>query len=214
MAAGQLRLHRRMAADRPPCRVRMVPHAEDLVERHHQVPAPLVHVGRHRRLAHLHPLPTGGYLCRLVQGPGTRLRREELPGQGSRRPLASALRFRRWRRRPHAQHDGAPAPLREPRRRLQGERRRAERLLRQGASAACRERRPGNARLEGRAVPRTASRHFDLATGHETRLSPRGIAAAHGRIPGRGRHVGRPELRLSARRAGPYLEDPDAQPVP
>ena len=45
LATGQFRLHRLLAADRPSCRIRLVPHAEDLVERHHQVPAPLVHVG-------------------------------------------------------------------------------------------------------------------------------------------------------------------------
>ena len=55
--------------------------------------------------------------------------------------------------------------------------------------------------------------HFDLATGMK-----RGCRQEESLLRTveywRGRHVGRPELRLSARRAGPYLEDPDAQPVP
>ena len=70
MAAGQLRIHRRMAADRPPCRVRMVPHTEDLVERHHQVPAPLVHVGSidgSRIFTHFPPADTYAAWCKVQE---------------------------------------------------------------------------------------------------------------------------------------------------
>ena len=70
--------------------------------------------------------------------------------------------------------------------RLQGEHRRAETTSStRPISSLQNNAGPENARLQGRAVPRTAPWHLDLATGHETRLPPRGIAAAHGRIPGR-----------------------------
>ena len=82
LATGQFRLHRLLAADRPPCRIRLVPHAEDLVERHHQVPAPLVHVGGHRWHAYSHALPALGYLLLVDEHARADVFAAQLPGQG------------------------------------------------------------------------------------------------------------------------------------
>ena len=48
----------------------MVPHAEDLVERHHQVPAPLVHVGGidgSRIFTHFPPADTYAAWCKVQE---------------------------------------------------------------------------------------------------------------------------------------------------
>lgn len=45
VASRQFRLLRGMAANRTSCRFRMVPHTEDLMERHHEIPPPFLRMG-------------------------------------------------------------------------------------------------------------------------------------------------------------------------
>ena len=60
-----------MATDRPPCRVRMVPHAEDLDGTTPQVPAPLIHVGKAstapRIFTHFPPADTYAAWCKIQE---------------------------------------------------------------------------------------------------------------------------------------------------
>ena len=114
MAAGQLRLHRRMAADRPPCGyewflTQKISWNDTTKFPHHSFM--WEGIDGSRIFTHFPPADTYAAWCKVQE-----LDYAEKNFQDKDlvdRSLLSSVSVMRGR--PHAQHDGAPAPLREPR---------------------------------------------------------------------------------------------------
>ena len=58
---------------------RMVPHTEDLMERHHEIPPPFLRMGRHRRIANPYALPAVGHVRLDRKHAGTAVFPAQLP---------------------------------------------------------------------------------------------------------------------------------------
>ena len=99
VAARQLRLLARPATAGATSRVRVVLHAEDLVEPGQHLPAPHLPVGGHRRLAGADPLPADGHLQLRAVGRRARAGRPPVPRPPDRVGLDRPGRLGRWRRR-------------------------------------------------------------------------------------------------------------------
>ena len=80
VAARRVRLFGFPAPDHAPERYPVVPHPEALVEPVQRASPPQLPVGRNRRLARLHTLPTCRHLQRKYERPGAPLRCRELQG--------------------------------------------------------------------------------------------------------------------------------------
>ena len=181
VAPRRLRLLGQPPADHAAVRHRVLPHPEAILEPLQQVPAQLLHLGGHRRLARRLALPAGRHLQRAPPARGASPPRDWQPRGGHRRCGHQPVRHRRRRRRPQGGIRGARHPLRGAERLPAGQLRIRRRRDGRNRGAGGRPR-----RLARRTLLRDAPRHLHHAGGAEAGQPPRRRGAPRGRDALRG----------------------------